>query len=99
MEGGGGVRWGSKWRRGGGGGQGSIRGKHSGWITRLRRLPLFHSLAQNFVGDLNFQEALGHIEADHVAIAYRGDGAAQRGFGRDVACHESARPAAEAAIA
>ena len=38
------------------------------------------------------------VEADHVAIAHGRNRAAQRGFGRDVAGHQSVRRAAEAAV-
>lgn len=75
-----------------------VLGKHSGGIARLRRFPLFHALAQNFVADLNFQNALADIEANHVAIAHGSDRAAQRGFRRDVAGHQSMGSAAETAV-
>src|ERR1700722_5238393 len=64
-----------------GGNESGIFCKDAGGIARLWRLPVFHSLAKNIVADFNFQGAGFHIEADGIAIAYRGDRAAECGFG------------------
>ena len=72
--------------------------KYAGWIARLRRFPLGHALAQCGVADLDFQNALIDVDVNGVAFVYGGDRSAQRGFGRDVAHHQAASGAAEAAV-
>ncbi len=45
-----------------------------------------------------FKFALGNIEDDGVAVLYCSDGTATRGFGSDVASHETVRCAGESAV-
>src|SRR6185437_6928410 len=59
---------------------------------------VFEALLHLFVGDVEREFAVGDVEGDGVAFADGGDGAAELSFGGDVAGHEAARGAGEAAI-
>src|SRR4029077_3089192 len=62
------------------------------------RLPSREAALDFGVGELNVERALGNVERDDVAIVYCGDGAAIRGFRRDMAGHESMGGAGEASV-
>src|SRR5215472_16202243 len=70
----------------------------SACITWLPGFPLRETLAENIVRDFDLQQALLHVELNHVAVADRGDRTIECGFRGYVAGHESACGAAEASI-
>src|SRR5438093_12747687 len=75
-----------------------VPGEDAARVARRGRAPARETLADDGLVDQEIESALVHVERDPVALLDRGDRAAYRRLGRDVAGHQATRRAAEAAV-
>src|SRR5439155_777857 len=75
-----------------------VPAEHAARVARRRRAPAREALADRRVVHQDVEATLLDVEGDRVALLDRGDRAADGRLGRDVAGHQAARGAAEAAV-
>src|SRR6185312_6797955 len=72
--------------------------KDTAFVARCRRDEVRETSGDFFIGNFEYQFAVGDVEGDRVAFADRGNRAAELCFGRDVSGHEATRGARETSV-